>query len=1117
MRLSADFAAPIGTLESARLRCLTDSAPARFYERIAERGLEYGPHFQSIRRLTIDPQRTEVVAQIQLADDFAAETKTYRFHPAVLDACWQAIGAAFLIESDPNDDAIYLPIGCDYIYVQHAPAGEVWCHATVRAANGTNREIISADLHVFDASGRLIAGVRGLHFKRAPREALLSRPMNIDDWLYQIEWRSAPPGSQPVTLAESAWLIYADENGAAVELSRQLHARGAECMLVQRGDESVTPALLDRSDWRGILHLWSLDAGRAAADRSGRSVLHLIHALAQMKQPPRLFLVTRGAQPVRSGEDVTFEQAPLWGLAATIALEQPELHCTCIDLDPATSVEQAAQALLSEMTSTDGEDRVAYRDRDRFVARLTHHASHTNAKPSQAPVQLTIPSRGLLDNLTLQPVTRRAPGHGEVEIRVRATGLNFRDVLNALGMYPGDAGAPGSECAGVIVSIGDGVDHLHVGDEVLATAAGSFSTYAIARAEFVVPKPPTMTFDEAATLPIAFLTAQYGLYQLAHLSKGDRVLIHAAAGGVGLAAVQIAQRAGAEIFATAGSPEKRAYLQSLGVPHVLDSRTLNFADEIRRLTNGEGVDVILNSLAGDFIAPSVSVLKPHGCFLEIGKRDIWSAERMAQGRPEAVYHIYDLGAVMCDDPALIQSMLRDLMQSIARGDLRPLPLRVFALTDAVEAFRFMERARHIGKIVVSQPADRSSHPIAIRADGTYLVTGGLGGLGLQVAGWLVEHGAQHMILMGRHAPSSAAQTAINALEQQGAEVIVAQADVSQADQVAVVLASIDPTVPLRGIIHTAGIIDDGVLVQQTWERFAAVAAPKAGGAWQLHALTQNCPLDFFVLFSSIASVLGSVGQGNYAAANAALDVLAQHRHAHGLPALSVNWGAWSDVGMFAALSKHDRGRRLTQGLRYISPAQGRQVMTQLLQSDAPQLMVLPIDWRQYDTRPPLFAEIRPDVKPIEPAARSVTVTIAAKLQAAPINQRRSILSNYVREHAINVLGLSASYPIDPRQPLSELGLDSLMAVELRNALGASLSRSLPATLLFDYPTIDGLVDFLTKELLPVEASPVRSSVNEERTGSSSTTALELASLSEDEAEALLLQELASGKQGRRNG
>ena len=366
------------------------------------------------------------------------------------------------------------------------------------------------------------------------------------------------------------------------ELSQQMQARGAECVCVQYDDEHARQVLLDRTDWRGIMYLGALGSARSEDDGSSRSVLHLVQALAQLKQPPRLWLITRGVQPVRSDEMPDIDHAPLWGLAATMALEHPELRCTCIDLDPSASADEDAQAVLAEIVSSDSEDRVAYRGRERFVARLTRYASRTTPDASPSPVQLTISSRGLLDNLVLQPVTRRAPARGEVEIRVRATGLNFRDVLNALGMYPGEAGPLGSECAGEIVAVGEGVDQWHSGAEVMALALGSFSTYAITRAEFVVPKPIGLSFEAAATLPIAFLTAYYGLHQLAHLKQGDRVLIHAAAGGVGLAAVQIAQRAGAEIFGTASSPEKHAYLRSIGVPHVLNSRTLDFAAEIRR-------------------------------------------------------------------------------------------------------------------------------------------------------------------------------------------------------------------------------------------------------------------------------------------------------------------------------------------------------------------------------------------------------------------------------------------------------------------------------------------------------------------------------------------------------
>ncbi len=528
---------------------------------------------------------------------------------------------------------------------------------------------------------------------------------------------------------------------------------------------------------------------------------------------------------------------------------------------------------------------------------------------------------------------------------------------------------------------------------------------------------------------------------------------------------------------------------------------------------------MLNSLSGEFIAQSVSVLKPQGCFLEIGKRDIWSTEQMAQMQPDVVYHVYDLGEVMRDSPALIQTLLRDLAQSIDRGELKPLPQRVFALNAAAEAFRFMERARHIGKIVVAQPPpDRSSRPIAIRADGTYLITGGLGGLGLHTARWLVDQGARHVILVGRHAPSAAAQTVIDELTQRAAQVIVAQADVSQADQLATVLSGIDPATPLRGIVHAAGVNDDGVLTQQTWERFAAVAAPKAIGAWNLHTLTQarGDSLDFFVMFSSIASVLGSVGQGNYAAANASLDALAHLRQAQGLPALSVNWGPWSEAGMFAVLSEHDRQRRLAQGLQPISPAQGLQVLAHLLQQDAPQIMVLPIDWRRYTAQSPLLAEIKRDLKPIEKSrSSSPVVDVLSRMQAAPLNQRRSLLLTHVREQAIKVLGLTSSHTIDPHQPLRDMGLDSLMAVELRNALGVSLKCSLPATLLFDYPTLDTLADFLAKELWPSETPPTPSVVEEDR--AVSNQAAELAELSEDEAEALLLQELALNKRGHRHG
>ena len=375
---------------------------------------------------------------------------------------------------------------------------------------------------------------------------------------------------------------------------------------------------------------------------------------------------------------------------------------------------------------------------------------------------------GILENLRWASVERAAPGPGEVEIQVQATGLNFRDVLCGLGMYPGKIGALGAECAGVVTRAGDGIEGIEPGDKVMAIARGGFSTYVTVRADHVASLPVGVSLAEAASIPVVFLTTIYGLHHLAHMKAGDRVLIHAAAGGVGLAAVQLAQRAGAEIFATAGSLEKRRHLQALGVTHVFDSRSLDFANEIMSRTGGRGVDIVLNSLAGKFIAKSVSVLAPGGRFLELGKRGILTREQFGEARPDCEYYAYDLGEEALADSSLLPGMYKDLLAAFAKGELRPLPLTTFSNERIVEAFRFMAQAKHIGKIVVTKPASdaaaqTSPTKLRLRDDATYLITGGLGGLGLETARWMAGEGAGNIVLMGRHAPDTKANDVLNEL------------------------------------------------------------------------------------------------------------------------------------------------------------------------------------------------------------------------------------------------------------------------------------------------------------------------------------------------------------------
>ncbi len=509
---------------------------------------------------------------------------------------------------------------------------------------------------------------------------------------------------------------------------------------------------------RAVVYLWSLDQKKNTATSLTPELsvglggaLRLVQTLATSGiEPPRLWFVTRDAQPVINHQAHTSEQAPLWGLGKVVQLEHPELRCTCIDLDGASMTGQQAQSLLAAIWKADEEDQIASRSGQRYLAQLQRLQlekvdTATGQFEEQPMLQLQASKNGVLEELEWIPASPPTQGPDEVTIEVRAAGLNFRDLMNALAMRSDDE-ALGGECSGVIIGVGENVSQFKIGDAVVAMARGCFGTVAVANVHFVAPKPEQLSFGESAALPIAYFTSYYCLKHLAQLRKGQKVLIHAAAGGVGMAAVKIALNAGAVVFATAGSQAKKDFLHSMGVVHVLNSRTLDFAEEITALTNGSGVDVVLNSLAGEFIPLSVSVLSPTGTFIEIGKRDIWTSEQFSKERPSGTYHIVDLATMKKGEEASRSSIFMEVMELIRCSQLSPLPIKSFSRSQVSGAFRYMAQAMHIGKIVVS------NHAYRLRPDATYMITGGLTGVGLLTARHLVERNIRHLVLVGRSAP-----------------------------------------------------------------------------------------------------------------------------------------------------------------------------------------------------------------------------------------------------------------------------------------------------------------------------------------------------------------------------
>lgn len=923
-----------------------------------------------------------------------------------------------------------------------------------------------------------------------------------------------------------AWLLFVDRGevarpSAGAELALKLRERGDAVIEVTHGGEfgqsgpssfslragnSGDMTRLMKAVGRqlqqlaGIVHFWSFDAPTVEAMTSDALVssaklgcvaaLQLIQAVAATEGlvVDGVWLVTRSVQAI-DGQAGTLQvaQSPLWGLGRVAINEYQNLHCRLVDLASCSreEIESLAEALNADNFT---EDEIALRGELRYVHRLvpvsrgTVHGMGPSTEQDLKPFRMEVRRPGVLDLLHARSVPRTTPGPNEVEIEVSAAGLNFMDLMLAMGMLPPDAIADASarnriglECAGRVVAVGAEVSDFAVGDEVIAMKSGSVASHIAVDVHFVTPKPRHLTFEQAATIPIAVLTAFYSLHTLGQLRPGERVLIHSGTGGVGLAAVQLALKAGAVVFATAGTPEKRELLAALGVPHVMDSRSLAFADEVLDLTEGEGIDLVLNSLSGDAIDKSLSLLRAHGRFIEIGKTDIYQNRKIGMRplRKNISMFVVDLLGAGLPRPDFARALIREVMVRFESNDLRPLPCHVIPVARVAEAFRDMAQAKHIGKLVVSMQdraglrVERDFSPsVAIDPDASYLITGGLGGFGLAVADHLARGGARHLALVGRSGLSPATQQAVEGLRARGVEVTVFPADVTDREQVQRIIVAIQRGKrPLRGIMHAAMVLDDAPIERLTEERMWKAMAPKIMGAWHLHELTAEVPLDFFVLFSSFASIVGNPGQANYVAGNAFLDALAYYRRASGLPALAINWGVVGEVGHVAASPEMaDRLDRL--GLKAMPLSETLDALDDLMSSDAVQVGVVDVEWKGLFRATGMRASARYSALAGDTAAGESGMSVSSGVHdilEADAAAVPSLVENYIRDHLARAMG-SAPARIDTQQSLRNLGIDSLIAVEVRNRINADLGVNVPLAKLMQNESIITLAGFVAERL-----------------------------------------------------
>ena len=1052
---------------------LSRTSPQQLFETFNDMELAWGPTWStSLKSLWVGD--CEAVGDVSVGDELAEHLGSEPIHPVLLDLCtgvaFPAFPAMQAFEHGVSD--LFLPLRYGQVELREKMPKRFYCRARWHAG-GVEGETQVFDIDFLDRDGRRLGGITEFTVKRAPREALL-RGLGGDTTrlLYTLGWHeAAAPGAVDSgdeaadATSTGTWLVaglgdLADGIAGAVEIDpagspevwQQAFTDAAE-----RG-EPVTGILWRssaKSDADGptgelAARLESRIAGLLAAAQT---------ALAQEKLnlPGGLWILTERAVATEPGEPVDPVQAALWGIGRTIVAEQPTLRCRLVDLDTA---EESAAWLAEALGTPVVEPETAVRQGRFLVSRLLHWARSGHLPmPRSDDFVLAPTERGAIDNLRLTEKEITPPEPGEVQVRIEAAGLNFRDVLTVLGLYPGDPGPIGGDLCGVVTEVGSAVTRFEVGQRVFGSMQGAFASRLNVPEQMLAVVPDGIGAVDAATIPAAALTVRLS-FDWAKLKKGDRVLIHAASGGVGLAAIQMARQQGAIVFATA-SAYKRATLRRMGVEYVYDSRTTDFADQILADTGGEGVDVVLNSLTNEgFIEATVRATAKGGRFAEIAKRDIWTAEQMAAVRPDIDYGIIALDVTMMTEPDHIQQLMCEVSDGLASGEWAPVPAEVYPLTEAKTAFRRMQQARHIGKIVVQMP-----RPLQPRSDRSYLVTGGLGALGLHTAGYLAQLGAGDIVLTSRRGPDADAERAIAAISERfHCRIHVFTADVGQEAEVAALLGRIRSELPpLGGVAHLAGVLDDALLGQQTMERFRTTLRPKGLGAHYLHRLTMDDDLEFFILFSSASAVLGSPSQANYASANALLDGLVAHRRSRGLPATAANFGPWGHGGM--ASSQAAIANLSAQGMMPLEPTAALAALSEIIRHGTGQATVLKANWQRTakmlgGIRPPMLDAVLPSGD----GTTSGDSELLRQLQEIPVAQRVDFITEFLQKEVQGFLRLAQ--PPAATSRFLDLGTDSLMAVELRNRLFGQFGGKfdITPTAVFDYPTIGELAGHLVSQL-----------------------------------------------------
>lgn len=1060
----------------------------KFYKNLSSAGLKFGPAFQSLKQVWVSEKNKDssILFEVQLQP--GGEEEKYICHPILTDACIQATMFVKWMNAGPEKEMkLSVPTYIEEFTWLASPSSGDKFYVQIF------HDLQTATLH---DSNKMLTIMRGLVLMETDLDTIArsvaSQKVSLPSTICENEWRPQPtkaPVTIPTGNQDKFWLIFGPQsspnrNSMATRVrqnwGRSVHVIRYNTASIQEDnlEHSLSPDNIDHfrqlfktlkksdQELEGIIYFGDSTPDPVAQQQDvTQGFLNLLKVLVTTKRrgdapPPKVILITEGIIPVGIDSDASLPgAATLWGILRTFQSEfNTSMDTRCIDLDPgACDSLSPIEQIESEIWSTDGEIHVAYRSLTRQVPRCLPLSLKGSLAPLPLPssdqVSLILPSSKAINDLKFGLLLPPPQHKFGVTIRVIAAGLNFKDVLSVIKPSPefNDENCIAADFCGVVEFIGDSVTKWKIGDAVLGAdfTQGALPSHMVMGEDRVVGLPPWMTFEEGACLPVVFSTAYHCLVDVGRVKSGETILIHAASGGVGLVAIQIAQRLGVKVIATAGNKRKRAYLSKrMGVQHVFSSRSTEFGAQVMQVTKGFGVNLVLNSLTGPgFKETSLSCLAEKGRFVEMSKLNVWSIQEAKCLRADVAYTVVDLTKVGKSGWIGLTKALHEWLNYVPTSfksspmkRLEPIPYTAFDAVCIRQALAHLQKAKHIGKVVVRWAPRDTGPPPLFNSRSTYLITGGVGGIGLELLKFMtIRQGAVNVVLMGRSTPTGKAAELIQSLNEQQKNVLFFQGDVGKMPDCVRMMSWMSETglPPLRGVMHAAGTLSDGIILNQTWDKMEHCFQSKVSGAWNLHLLTASHNLEHFITYSSVAAVLGSMGQANHSAGNWFLDALVTYRLSLGLPGATVNWGQWAQVGVASDME--------IPGLLPFTPTEAFNALEGLMRNHKSQALVCA--WNLSMIKSLYGWTAANYLSELEDGETQTTSGVGRKVMAITTEQfweeyeknegsdgKKDAVQNVLVLAFSAILKLKMSQELDVQGVFHDLGVDSMMIFEVKNLI-----------------------------------------------------------------------------------